>query len=224
MTKPVFYAVFLFSILTHSFSAEAKSVKIVALGDSTTAGTPGFRSPLEAPPNGSGNPQSQYGYWIMQRHPDWEVLNRGVAGERTGQIAARFDRDVIDAKADIVIVLAGVNDIYQGYPTKDAMRYLETMYRRAREANIHVVAATILPYNSAGREQRLALNQINEWIRSYARQNRMGFCDTYRAAESEKYPGNLAGSPDGIHPDVETYRKIGNALAEALERENWKAS
>ena len=31
---------------------------IVALGDSTTAGTPGFKSPLEAPPDGAGNVQS----------------------------------------------------------------------------------------------------------------------------------------------------------------------
>lgn len=224
MPKFFFYAIVLFSVLLHADSAAAESVRIVALGDSTTAGTPGFRSPLEAPPSGSGNPQSQYGYWITQRHPEWEVLNRGVAGERTDQIFARFERDVVQAGADIVIILAGVNDIYQGFPTKDAMRYLEAMYRRAREANIHVVAATILPYNSAGREQRLALNQINEWIRNYARQNRMGFCDTYRAAESEKYPGNLAGSPDGLHPDAETYRKIGDAVAEALERENWKAS
>ena len=55
---------------------------IVALGDSTTAGTPGFRSPVEAPPNGSGNVESQYAYWLMNGHPDWRVLNRGINGQR----------------------------------------------------------------------------------------------------------------------------------------------
>ena len=35
-------------------------ITIVALGDSTTAGTPAFKSPIEAPPNGSGNVESQY--------------------------------------------------------------------------------------------------------------------------------------------------------------------
>jgi len=30
----------------------AERIRIVALGDSTTAGTPGFLSPLEAPPGG----------------------------------------------------------------------------------------------------------------------------------------------------------------------------
>ena len=68
---------------------------IVALGDSTTAGTPAFKSPIEAPPDGAGNAESQYAYWLMQTHPDWRVLNRGVNGERSDQIRARFARDVI---------------------------------------------------------------------------------------------------------------------------------
>jgi lysophospholipase L1-like esterase len=64
-------------------------ITIVALGDSTTAGTPGFRSPIEAPPDGSGNVESQYAYWLTQAHPEWEILNRGVNGERTDPRATR---------------------------------------------------------------------------------------------------------------------------------------
>src|SRR5256885_12376993 len=64
----------------------APAVTVVALGDSTTAGTPGFRSPLEAPPDGAGNAESQYGYWLGQTHPDWQILNCGVNGERSDEI------------------------------------------------------------------------------------------------------------------------------------------
>jgi lysophospholipase L1-like esterase len=71
------------------------TIRIVALGDSTTAGTPGFLSPLEVPPDGSGNPESQYTYWIRKMHPDWIILNRGVNGQRTDEILARFNRDVV---------------------------------------------------------------------------------------------------------------------------------
>ena len=88
---------------------------IVALGDSTTAGTPGFESPLEAPPGGAGNVQSQYAYWLMQARADWRVLNRGVNGERADQIRARFTRDVLAERrgADrfCVVIIAGVNDV-----------------------------------------------------------------------------------------------------------------
>ena len=71
---------------------------IVALGDSTTAGTPLFKSPVEAPPGGDGDRRSQFAYWLMQAHPDWQVLNCGVNGERSDEIARRFDRDVLAAR------------------------------------------------------------------------------------------------------------------------------
>jgi lysophospholipase L1-like esterase len=52
----------------------AAIITIVALGDSTTAGTPAFKSPIEAPPNGAGNVESQYASWLMKEHVDWRVL------------------------------------------------------------------------------------------------------------------------------------------------------
>ena len=109
-------------------------IRIVALGDSTTAGTPGFRSPLEAPPSGAGDLTSQYAWWLMQAHPGWEVLNRGVNGERTDQIRARFDRDVLDAAPSVVIIIAGVNDVYQGRAAAEVIEQLRGMYDTATAA------------------------------------------------------------------------------------------
>src|SRR5438128_2315227 len=128
-------------------------ITIVALGDSTTAGTPGFKSPIEAPPEGAGNPESQYGYWLMQRRPQWRVLNRGVNRERTDQIRGRFTRDVIDASPALVIVIAGVNDIYEGRTAESVQRDLLAMYRSARDARMAVVAGSILPFNTATADQ-----------------------------------------------------------------------
>lgn len=197
----------------------ASKLTLVALGDSTTAGTPGFRSPLEAPPHGSGNEQSQYIYWIMKRHPEWKVLNRGVAGERSDQILKRFDRDVLPHRPDGLIVLAGVNDLVQGYPIQHIQRNLAAIYRRTAKENIRLIVCTILPYNSASQEIYRNLIKINKWIRDYAAQHKTGFCDTFRAVEDPKNPGNLAGTSDGLHPDPEGYRRIGEALTEVLERE-----
>src|SRR5205809_7835357 len=109
---------------------------IIPIGDSTTAGTPGFRSPLEAPPNGSGNVESQYAHWLMTAHPDWRVLNRGVNGERSDQIRARFTRDAVRPRPDGVVIVAGVNDIYQGHPAETVQQALDAMYAEARAANI----------------------------------------------------------------------------------------
>ena len=192
---------------------------IVALGDSTTAGTPAFQSPIEAPPNGAGNPESQFSYWLMQRHPGWTVLNRGVNGERTDQIAARFERDVVASKPAVVIILAGVNDVYQGRSVAYVTGQLRAMYDRAAAAGIPVVAGSIVPYNTATDEQNGKMREINAWIAAEAaRDPRIEFADTRAAAAAPGQPDKLSGSPDGLHPDVAGYRKMAETLERAILR------
>ena len=55
----------------------------------------------------------------MQAHADWRVLNRGINGERADQIHARFAQDAAAAKPDVVVIIAGVNDTYQGPHGRD---------------------------------------------------------------------------------------------------------
>ena len=197
----------------------AALITIVALGDSTTAGTPAFKSPIEAPPDGSGNPESQYAYWLHTAHSNWRVLNRGVNGERSDQIRARFDRDVLQATPRVVIVIAGVNDVYQGRSATSVQRELEAMYDAARSARIAVVAGTILPFNTATAEQNARMAAVNEWIRRYAI-SRAGvvFCDTRAAVAASGSPDRLASSPDDLHPSPDGYRLMARALEPAVRR------
>src|SRR5687767_4951889 len=102
----------LFALLLAMLPAMTQTkVRIVAMGDSTTAGTPAFKSPREAPPKGSGDETSQYAYWLMQAHPGWDVVNQGINAQRSDQIAARFEADVIAQKPAVVVIIAGVNDV-----------------------------------------------------------------------------------------------------------------
>ena len=191
---------------------------IVALGDSTTAGTPGFSSPLETPPDGSGDPESQYAYWLMRGNPDWRVLNRGVNGERTDQIGRRFNRDVVRARADVVIVVAGVNDIYQGRTAESVQAGLLAIYRSARDATIPAVAGSILPYNTATPEQNARMRAVNTWIRDVgSRETGAVFCDTRAAVAMPGWPDLLASTPDDIHPSPAGYRLMAVALEPAVK-------
>lgn len=192
-------------------------LKIIGLGDSTTAGTPGFLSPLEVPPNGTGNPESQYSYWMMRAHPEWLVLNRGINGQRSDEILARFERDVITEAPDFVIILAGVNDIYQRIPLEPIKKNLLEMYEQAIKSRIVPVAATVLPYNTASRLESSEIQELNNWIRITAKSLRIPFCDTNNAVADPSNPHRLRASPDGNHPDVSGYQSMGEKLAEVLE-------
>jgi acyl-CoA thioesterase-1 len=194
---------------------------IVALGDSTTAGTPAYKSPIEAPPTGSGDVESQYAYWLTKTHADWTVLNRGVNGERSDQVRARFARDAAAAKPDVVVIIAGVNDIYQGRAAESVQRELEAMYDAARAADMAVVAGSIIPYNTATPEQNARMHAVNDWIRTdVARRQTEGgrivFCDTRAAVAAPGRPDHLLSSPDNLHPSPEGYKLMAAALEPAI--------
>jgi lysophospholipase L1-like esterase len=199
------------------------NLKIVGLGDSTTAGTPGFLSPLEAPPEGKGNVESQYAYWMMKAHPEWTVLNRGIDGQRSDEILARFSRDVVEQKPDYVIILAGVNDIYEGRTLESIKRNLLEMYHKAIEAKITPLAATVLPYDTASSSDSVAIKELNDWIEETARHLGIPFCDTNRAVRNPGKPDRLRASPDGHHPDVSGYKAMGEQLIRQIERHHNQA-
>ena len=190
---------------------------IVALGDSTTAGTPHFKSPIEAPPNGEGDAQAPFPYWLEHQHPGWTVLNRGVNGERSDQIAARFDRDVLAEHPQVVVIIAGVNDVYQGRSANSVIAQLRGMYDRAKAAQIPVIAGSIVPYNTATPEQNAGMHAINDWICAEAtRDANVTFVDTRTAAARADNIDLLSASPDGLHPDVNGYHRMADALAPAI--------
>ena len=195
----------------------AAAVLIVALGDSTTAGTPFFKSPIEAPPNGTGDAHAPFPYWLTQAHPQWTVLNHGVNGERSDQISARFDRDVLAHHPQVVVIIAGVNDVYQGRSAESVTAELRAMYAKAKAAHIPVVAGSIVPYNTATPEQNARMHAINDWIKAEAtRDANITFVDTRTAAARPDNIDLLASSPDGLHPDVNGYHRMADVLVPAI--------
>ena len=210
---------FLLICMAISADRSAQRIRIVAIGDSTTAGTPAFASPLEIPPAGKGDPTSQYGYWLMQAHPEWDVFNRGVNGERSDQIRARFERDVVAAKPVLVVVIAGVNDVYQGRPVDVVTGNLRWMYDKAQKSGIRAVAGTILPYDTATPEQNLKMHQINAWIRRQAEADpTLGFVDTRSAVAAPGKPDTLSATGDHLHPSPAGYRAMAEAIRPVIEQ------
>ena len=196
---------------------EQNKMTIVALGDSTTAGTPFFFSPLERPPDGQGNPEGQYSYWMMKKHPEWQVLNRGVNGQRSDEIRARFNRDVLANHPRYCIVLAGVNDIYQNYPLSDIREDLLWIYQTAKADGIVPIAASVLPFNAATEVQGRKIRFLNRWIKQTAETQGIPFLDLNAAVRDPANPDRLKGSPEGLHPDLAGYQRMGEAATKLIE-------
>ena len=123
-----------------------------------------------------------------------------------------------------MIIIAGVNDVYQGRPAEHVTGQLRAMYDRAAAAGIPVIAGTIVPYNTATPEQNAKMHAINAWIRAEAgRDPNITFADTRAAAARDDNQDMLRGSPDGLHPDIDGYRRMAAVLAAALSNVNRKS-
>lgn len=88
---------------------------ILFQGDSITDN---FRARAVATPNTSHGLGSGYPFLIaaalLREMPEMNLrfFNRGVSGDRVPQLAARWTRDALDLKPDVLSVLVGVNDLW----------------------------------------------------------------------------------------------------------------
>ena len=82
-----------------------------------------------------------------------------------------------------------------------------------------VLAGTIVPYNTATSEQNRRMHEINAWIeRAANRDPNVAFVDTRRAVAMPEDLDRLVSSPDSLHPSVDGYRRMAEAMRPVLER------
>ena len=192
---------------THS----GKTIFVAALGDSITAGSPGYDpSHDQAKLLGFGeNPQSQWEYWAQQKDPRLVFRNCGVYGERTDEIARRLV--ACRRGADVLVVQGGINDIAQGVPVVVAARNLRRMVERGKALGLRVEVAEVIPWNNGYPDAAPKILALNRLIDAMGRAEHVRVLPFYSVLDDPKHPGQMedAWTADGDHPSVEGYRRLG---------------
>jgi acyl-CoA thioesterase-1 len=183
---------------------------IAALGDSITAGNPGYDpDPATRGRLGLGNdPKSQWEWWAEMKHPELEFRNCGVRGERTDEIAGRLADCV--AGADAVVIQGGINDLAEGLPSQEVLANLRGMVRAAKAENLDVALADLLPYGPAPQSDPV-IDRLNRRIAALGRSEGAAVLPFHRVLEDPDHPGVMEPewTADGIHPSVAGYRRLG---------------
>ena len=184
---------------------------VAALGDSITAGSPGYDpDPRQRDNLGFGaDEKSQWGYWAQKRNPDLRFRNCGVYGERTDEIAARLEECAKDAQ--VLVVQGGINDIAQGRPLEPAAANLRRMVERAKKLGLRVAIAELLPWHNGYPQADPEIRRLNELIHALARDEGVSVLPFYETLEDPARPGRMKEqwTSDGDHPSVEGYRLLG---------------
>ncbi len=160
--------------------------------------------------------------------PTRPYLDRGISGQTTPQMLIRFRSDVIDLNPQVVVILAGTNDLAgnTGPMTLKAIEdNLAAMADLAKSKHIRVVLASVLPisdYKSRDGKPIVRTTQrppdqikaLNEWIKEFTRENKLTYLDYYSAMIDEKGFMKSELSDDGLHPNKGGYAVM-SPLAEA---------
>ncbi|MES2810645.1 MAG: SGNH/GDSL hydrolase family protein [Bacteroidota bacterium] len=159
-------------------------------------------------------------------------IDRGISGQTTGQMLIRFRPDVIIHKPDVVVILAGINDIAENNgPSKleDVMGNIKSMAELARANKIKVVLSSILPAAAFPWKPTIdpkeKVKALNEMIQTYAAENKFIYLDYFTPMTDENRGLPKKWSGDGIHPNLDGYKVMEplaqSAIAAALKAKQW---
>ncbi|MBL8269745.1 GDSL-type esterase/lipase family protein, partial [Steroidobacter sp.] len=148
--------------------------------------------------------------WENPKLPGYTVTNKGIDGQESSDVRARFERDVIALKPDTTMIWGHYNDVVRAKPEtmaaakKRAQDNYRTMVEQARAAGIEPILVTeiTIPIADTWKNQIMSfignlrgktdyrtqknneIKALNVWLRDYAREQKIKLIDLEAALDS----------------------------------------
>ncbi len=156
-------------------------------------------------------------------------INRGIGGQTTPQMLARFRQDVIDLHPQVVVILAGTNDIAGNtgpMSLGDIEANYSSMAELARAHNIRVVFSSILPvHNYTPKAQEFfaqrppeKILELNRWLKDYCAAKTLAYLDYFNSMVDEKGLLKRDLAEDGLHPNPAGYKIMAPLAEQAITK------
>jgi lysophospholipase L1-like esterase len=182
-----------------------------------------------------------FGQSFFNQHPTW--IDAGVIGDDSGQMADRFQAQVADLHPQVVVILAGTNDVYPdwqlcgGLHNWDTCDQIAYMVNVATNQGIQPILATIPPWGCVDADNHCALaaradsdparyakiDQLNAWIKQFAFDHNLIVVDYHSAlvaADGQHYRPDL--TVDGVHPTTAGYALMTPIVEDAITASQMK--
>lgn len=193
------------------FSVLTQNIKAAALGDSITHGG----GAISTPPG--------YPIYNWETYSPVPILNIGCSGDTTKAMLDRFNKDVLPFHPTILVIMGGVNDIRSGINASDSINNLSAIRDLCVKNNIIPVMVTASPIypdkfeeivgSTPASDWQNQLKLLNAWILSFPYA-----VNTYKLLADEHGLLKSELTTDGLHPDAEGKKLIGEAIGNALLR------
>ena len=198
----------------------ARSI-LVCIGDSITAGSPFYKS-TTTPPTLAEDIYSWVAY--IRGKLGRTVVNKGIGGQTSAELLARFDTDVIAQKPTHCIIECGINDCVQ--PEKlqtleQTQANIIQMVTKCRTAGIVPLIMVPTPTRASvlGGTANAGIDAIRAWEYTYAASEGITLIDAYN-----QFIHATAGtiitsmlSEDLLHPSADGYVRLGQETLRILQ-------
>jgi hypothetical protein len=187
-------------------------IKIVAMGSSSTAGA-GASSEAASYP-------SRLAVELTERFPghQFTVLNRGVNGEETADMMARFDSNIIAEKPDLVLWQVGTNAVLRDRALSPASMLIHEGVARlkATGADVVLIDPQFAPKVIAKHDAEGMVNVLASTAKEYGVGLFRRFAVMRHWRESKGMAFEAFVSPDQLHMNDWSYACVAKVLSVAI--------
>lgn len=165
---------------------------------------------------------------LRKAYPDvyFEFINRGISGNRTENLVARLDEDLIDLNPDIVTLMIGLNDTWHRYQIdlftdieyfKSNLKLILERIKNETNAKL-IMMEPFLLYDMGKDDMRPDLDEKIVEYHKLALQ----YADYFISLDSKFTEARVNGidvydlSPDGVHPGEAGKQLIANELVPVI--------
>ena len=171
-------------------------MKIICIGDSHTYGY--------------GLTRRENWVSLLQQKYGLECVNKGINGDTTGGMLARFQRDVVDVRADMVMLMGGTNDFIAGCGLGTVKANIMAMVHQAYYHGMTPVVG--IPVKIVPRQMRddwagltepdevnAGLSAYREWLLRFSSRLRILYVDFWGDFFKRTGAGYDSYVTDGLH-------------------------
>jgi lysophospholipase L1-like esterase len=155
-------------------------------------------------------------------------LCKGIAGQRTDEMLARFDKDIVAWKPSIAVIMGGINDIAQNKTIEQIRDNIAAMATKAKQNNIKPIICSAtpisgIPWNTSITNAPQLVVNLNILLKQYADDNGIEWVDYHtllKDTENGLAVQYRANGNDLVHFSKSAYDVMGPAIKNAIERLN----
>lgn len=147
-----------------------------------------------------------------------EMTNAGISGHTTANGLARIEKDVLEKRPHLVVVMFGMNDVAR-LPLEDYVANMKTIVEKCQAAGAAVLLCTPNSVYDNGARPNGKLAELSERVKLLAKEQDLTVADCfadYRDRRAKDETAWMLLMSDEIHPNMHGHRRFAELIAERI--------